>query len=185
MLACHEHANEHVNACEIQVSPCQAGTYADEAGDCADCQPGFYCPGTGRAMRCPQNSTTVTIGRSPSDCICDAGYYFVAVNGSVDTNCRPCARKTYKPNIGNGECPLTCPTNADSEPAATSLDDCFCDAAFHASLDASTGQLVRCMPCNFQGLDCRGGFENATFDENGTASARVHAQPIALWPARN
>ena len=156
---------------------CQAGLY-DQGGSCQDCPEGFYCQGDGKAIACPPHSTTTTDRKVATDCICMAGYYYVSVNGSQDTNCRPCDPKSYKPNVGNGECPLTCPTNADSELASTSLADCFCEPSFYASIDSTTMRLARCIPCTFQGLDCRGGFENRS--EANETSDRVHAMPVSL-----
>ena len=153
----------------------QVGLY-DDGVACASCPLGFYCPGSGAAVPCPSNSTTTTEGRSPSDCTCTAGFYFVSVNGSRETTCRPCDRGSYKPNVGNAECSLNCPTNADSNWASTSLSDCFCEPGFYASVDKSTNQLARCIPCTFQGLDCRGGFEN----QSNSSGDRVHALPISL-----
>jgi len=114
---------------------CQVGLYADETGACVDCFLGSYCPGTGEAIPCPRNSTTTSVGRSIADCICEAGFYSV----QDESLCQPCQRGKYKPNIGNGECPLTCPTSADSEPGSSGLDDCFCQPGFHAKTDATTG----------------------------------------------
>ena len=67
-----------------------------------------------------------------------------------------------------------------SDFASTSLADCFCLPRFHAILDNAfdQGSLARCAGCNYQGLECRGGFENET---NGTE--RRHAQPVAEPPA--
>ncbi|CAL1160422.1 unnamed protein product [Cladocopium goreaui] len=156
---------------------CEAGLYADENGACIACLEGFYCPGTGQAVICPQNSTTVSPGSSQqSACICLAGYYFA----SAELWCEPCQRRRYKPNQGNGECALTCPTNADSELASTSLDDCFCMPGFHANID-SAGKLASCTSCSYQGLICEGGFVKANLTNltNLSNIPQVHAQPLA------
>eukprot|EP00435_Cladocopium_sp_Y103_P034368 s881_g8.t2 len=170
-------STQNVGATSLQQCKCQAGLY-DEGGSCQDCPEGFYCQGDGQAIACPRHSTTTTERKVATDCICMAGYYYVSVNGSQDTNCRPCDPRSYKPNVGNGECPLTCPTNADSELASTSLADCFCEPGFYASIDSTTMRLARCIPCTFQGLDCRGGFENRS--EANDTSDRVHAMPVSL-----
>ena len=153
----------------------QAGLFADDLG-CTSCEIGFYCPGTGEAVSCPMNSTTVAWGgRTAADCICLPGYRRGA------SNCQPCDPGTYKPTIGNdATCALECPANSNSEPASTSLADCFCLPRFHAILDNPNdeGSLARCAGCSYSGLECRGGFENQT---NGTA--RRHAQPVAVSPA--
>ena len=149
---------------------CQAGLFQD-GGQCRECSVGFYCPGGGQMIPCPDNATTISQAKSPSDCVCAAGYFFATSNGS--STCLPCARRNYKPSVGNSDCPLSCPTSADSEPGSVGLADCFCQPGYYASV-SSTGQLDRCIGCHFQGLECRGGFEKS----NGTV--RVHAQPIAL-----
>ena len=161
--------------------PNKAGLYADENGACVACLEGFYCPGTGQAVACPQNSTTVSPGSSQqSACICLAGYYFA----SAELWCEPCQRRRYKPNQGNGECALTCPTNADSELASTSLDDCFCMPEFHANLD-SAGKLASCTSCSYQGLICEGGFVKANLTNltNLSNLSPVHAQPLTKHPS--
>lgn len=140
---------------------------------------GFYCPGDGQAYVCPPHSSTATLRRTRNDCECLPGYFgvpSVGSDGSQQTNCQPCGRKSYKPNRGNAECPLSCPANADSELAATSLSDCFCEVNYYASIDS--GQLAKCIHCKFEGLDCRGGFENQT---HSTSQVGVHALPIALF----
>ena len=151
----------------------QAGLYEDASGVCSTCPKGFYCSGDGLATPCQSNATTLITATSSTDCVCNPGYFY-SVSGNVAV-CRPCNRKSYKPNVGNGDCPLTCPANADSELASIALADCFCEPQFYAGVDA-TGQLARCIPCTFEGLGCRGGFENQT---NGSTE-RVHALPIAL-----
>ena len=153
----------------------QAGLFADGSGFCSSCEIGFYCPGTGEAVSCPQNSTTVALGgRTATDCICLPGYRKGA------TSCQACEAGTYKPTVGNdATCALECPANSNSDLASTSLADCFCLPGFHAILDNAfdQGSLARCAGCNYQGLNCRGGFENET---NGTE--RRHAQPVAESP---
>ena len=132
-------------------------------------------------MVCPQNSTTMSPGSSQqSACICLAGYYFA----SAELWCEPCQRRRYKPNQGNGECALTCPTNADSELASTSLDDCFCMPGFHANID-SAGKLASCTSCSYQGLICEGGFVKANLTNltNFSNIPQVHAQPLATQPS--
>lgn len=141
---------------------------------CSACPKGFYCTGDGLATPCQGNATTLITASASTDCVCNPGYFYSVLGN--EAVCRPCNRKSYKPNVGNGDCPLTCPANADSELASIALADCFCEPQFYASVDA-TGQLARCIPCTFEGLGCRGGFENAT---NGTQQERVHALPIAL-----
>lgn len=166
-----------VGATTVEECRCEAGLFQDDTGACATCPAGFYCPGTGAAVLCPLNSTTVTVGRQKSDCICLPGYHFA----SPELWCEPCQRRRYKPNLGNGECALTCPTNADSEVASTSLDDCYCVAEHHAMLD-SAGKLASCQSCSYEGLGCKGGFESMNLtglDPNATLP-RVHSQPLAL-----
>ena len=163
----------------------QEGLYQDQGGLCTTCPEGSYCPGDGLAMACPSNSTTTTQRNARTDCICKPGYFEVtrfARDGSQYTECQPCARKSYKPNLGNGECPLKCPANADSELGAITLADCFCEPTFYASIDSNSGQLAKCIACTFEGLDCRGGFENQTNSSNSSATSepREHALPIAL-----
>ncbi|CAJ1443646.1 unnamed protein product [Effrenium voratum] len=157
-----------VGATAIEQCRCEAGLYTDESGACVECTFGHYCPGTGQAVVCPDNSTTIALGRQLSDCVCLAGYYFA----SAADFCEPCPRRKYKATIGNGDCALTCPTNADSEPGSTSLDDCFCQPRYHAHID-SAGKLASCTSCSYSGLTCPGGFEG---EQNGT---KIHAQPRA------
>ena len=143
---------------------CQAGLY-DEAGQCGPCEVGSFCDGSGVAKACKANSTTTAAGsRSSQDCICELGHQYKA----SDESCEPCPRAFYKANLGNAFCSSKCPANADSNPSASSLADCFCIAAHHAILDGS-GNLDRCASCGFyNGLECPGGFEQG-----------LHAQPRA------
>ena len=143
---------------------------------CVDCPLGFFCPGTGDAVACPENSTTTITGWSLPICICMAGFYTVP-----DTSlCQPCQRGKYKPNVGNSDCSLACPGNADSDLGSAGLADCFCQPGFHAKIDAATGMLARCAACEYQGLVCPGGFEGANLTSLTNESLpRVHAQPVA------
>ncbi|CAE7817681.1 Scube1 [Symbiodinium microadriaticum] len=167
-----EKSTLEVGATSPEQCRCEAGLFADGSGFCSSCEIGFYCPGTGEAVSCPQNSTTVAPGgRTATDCICLPGYRKGA------TSCQACEPGTYKPTVGNdATCALECPANSMSDFASTSLADCFCLPRFHAILDNAfdQGSLARCAGCNYQGLECRGGFENET---NGTE--RRHAQPVA------
>ena len=154
--------------------PDQVGLYADDTGACVECKFGHYCAGTGEAVPCPKNSTTTSAGRSIDDCICMAGFYSV----DDETRCQPCQRGKYKPNIGNGECPLTCPTSASSDLGGAGLEDCFCQPGFHAITD--NGVLARCAMCDYTGLICLGGFEGSNLTSlDGQPVPRTHAQPIA------
>ena len=145
-------------------------SYAD--GSCDLCPKSNYCPGEGgQAFPCPPFSTTITPGRSKADCICLEGYYFA----SQEAWCVPCPRTRYKTAVGNGECSLTCPTNADSELASIGLDDCFCRPGFHAEL--VNGKLESCKSCSYQGLVCLGGWEGEDLNVS-----RIHAQPLAQRP---
>ena len=141
---------------------------------------GYYCPGDGQAIPCPANSTTTTQRSAKSDCICKPGHFYVLqvqTDGSEISVCPPCARKSYKPNLGNGECPLNCPANADSELGASSLADCFCEIDYYASIDSNSQQLAKCISCTFEGLDCRGGFEKSS----NASLQGIHALPISKF----
>lgn len=158
-------------------SPCEEGLFEDETGSCTSCLEGYYCPGDGQAILCHANSTTTTQRRAKSDCICKPGHFYVVqvqADGSEISVCPPCARKSYKPNLGNGECPLNCPANADSELGASSLADCFCEMNYYASIDSNSQQLAKCISCTFEGLDCRGGFEKSS----NASLQGIHALPI-------
>ena len=152
-----------VGGASIQDCICQIGTF-DAEGVCSDCTPGLYCPGNGEPLECPQHSQTlVASARSIDDCLCVAGHYS---SGS----CEPCVPGRYKSNIGNETCSQTCPSNADSYPGATSLEDCFCVKNYHAIL-SSNGRLERCASClPYVGLYCPGGFE---------PNSTEHVQPRA------
>ena len=168
--------NEQCNSCpifkttlgsgstSIEDCVCQAGTF-DEGGSCSDCKANFFCPGTGQAEECPRNTESrVTGSRSSDACLCKAGYY---LKGAA---CEPCERGRYKGNIGDEPCTQFCPPNADSEPGAMSLNDCFCIEGHHAMIAA--GQLDRCASCSsYAGLVCKGGFD--------VNSSTVHMPPRA------
>ena len=161
----------------------QEGFYDDDMGSCTTCPEGSYCTGDGQKVLCPNNSTTTNQRRARSDCSCKPGYFAVRTfyaDGSQETDCQPCPRKSYKPNLGDGECPLKCPANANSELGAVTLADCFCEPNFYASIDSNSGQLDKCILCTFEGLDCRGGFENQT-NHTATSGPGVHALPIAQF----
>ena len=38
----------------------------------------------------------------------------------------------------------------------------YFEIVFCGSIDSNSGQLDKCIACTFEGLDCRGGFENQT-----------------------
>ena len=165
------------------VSVWQEGLDDDDMGSCTTCPEGSYCTGDGQKVLCPNNSTTTNQRRARSDCSCKPGYFAVRTfhaDGSQETDCQPCPRKSYKPNLGDGECPLKCPANANSELGAVTLADCFCEPNFYASIDSNSGQLDKCILCTFEGLDCRGGFENQT-NHTATSGPGVHALPIAQF----
>lgn len=150
----------------------KAGRFRNESGQCAICPVGFYCPGGQELVACPAHSTSTLQSTLLSDCFCLAGYYYA----SPELYCQPCQRGRYKPNLGNAECALTCPTNADSELASTSLKDCFCIPEFHANMD-ETGQLATCIACTYSGLICEGGFVQANVTNQTLPT--VHSQPFA------
>ena len=158
----------------LKLASCQTGLYRDDLGNCSTCPVGFYCPGGPDAIACPAHSTTLSQGSSVSDCICLEGHYFA----SPSLFCQPCPRGQYKPEIGNGECALTCPTNADSELASTSLDDCFCMPEFHANMDEN-GQLATCIACTYSGMICQGGFVDPNATNMTATFPKVHSQPFA------
>ncbi|CAE7779863.1 lgals3bpa [Symbiodinium sp. CCMP2592] len=157
-------------ATSVQQCVCAAGLY-DHEGDCRICEIGYYCNGSGIALRCPANSTTISEGsRSLSECLCEAGY-----EADRDAErCEPCPSGRYKPSLGNEVCSLTCPANADSSPGSTEVDACYCLPGHVAETD-SKGQLHRCASCAlYSGLVCPGDFDEGT---------RNHTQPrsIAGW----
>ncbi|CAK9031780.1 unnamed protein product [Durusdinium trenchii] len=164
----------------LQDCVCEAGLFEAEGGICSGCPEGHYCDGSGFKTLCPPHSTTPNENQRgmASDCECTAGYFYIS-NGSDQTVCKACDRGRYKPNLGKGpgQCPLTCPANAITEPAASSLSDCFCLPDFYADVEESTGQLARCISCTWEGLLCRGGFENRS--AAAPSAPRVHALPIA------
>ena len=119
---------------------CEPGLYGVN-GSCMACIEGFYCPGTGEAVACPDGATSSRRASFPSDCICQPGRY------AQGLSCHLCPPGHYKPSDGNQEsCPLQCPTGAESENGSTSLLDCFCTLDHYAVLD-SANQLARCGSC--------------------------------------
>ncbi|CAE7472602.1 unnamed protein product, partial [Symbiodinium necroappetens] len=157
-------------AISVQACVCAAGLY-DHEGDCRSCEIGFYCHGSGIALPCPANSTTISEGsRSMSECLCEAGY-----EADRDAErCEPCPSGRYKPSKGNEVCFLTCPANADSSPGSTDVDDCYCLPGHVAETD-SKGQLYRCASCAlYSGLECPGGFDAGTRNH-------TQARAIAGW----
>ena len=158
-------------AVSVQQCTCAAGLY-EQNGECLSCEVGFFCNGTGAAMRCPENSTTIAGGtRTAEECFCMAGYQSGADASELGALCTPCPSGRYKPNLGNEVCWLTCPANADSRPGSTQLADCYCVPDHVAELDRS-GQLDRCVGCAlFSGLVCPGGFSGNHVN---------HSQPRAL-----
>ena len=53
---------------------CEPGLYGVN-GSCMACIEGFYCPGTGEAVACPDGATSSRRASFPSDCICQPGRY--------------------------------------------------------------------------------------------------------------
>ncbi|CAE7705350.1 SCUBE1, partial [Symbiodinium necroappetens] len=154
-------------AISVHQCVCGAGLY-DHEGDCRSCEIGFFCDGSGIALPCPANSTTISEGsRSMLESLCIAGH-----EAGLDAGiCEPCPSGRYKPSVGSGVCFLTCPANADSSPGSTQVDDCYCLRGHVAETDTK-GQLSRCASCAlFSGLVCSGGFAVGT---------RKHTQPRAI-----
>ncbi|CAE7037113.1 Herc4 [Symbiodinium sp. CCMP2592] len=154
-------------AMSVQQCVCGAGLY-DHEGDCRSCEIGYYCNGSGIALPCPANSTTISEGsRSRTECLCEAGYE----TGRDAGLCEPCPPGRYKPSAGSGVCFLTCPANADSSPGSTEVDACYCLPGHVAEMDKK-GQLSRCASCAlYSGLVCNGNFDVGT---------RNHTQPRAI-----
>ena len=161
----------NVGATSIQDCLCEPGTF-ENVGQCSDCQPGFFCPGTGKAEACPANTQSlIAAARTNASCLCVAGYFLNTTNG---TKCEPCDPGRFKGAVSNDPCTQLCPANADSYAGAASLQDCFCSEDYHAIL-ASNGQLDRCANCgSYVGLVCLGGF-----DVNSSNSSQ-HLQPTAV-----
>ena len=162
-----------LGAVSVQQCKCGGGLH-EEGGVCTSCEVGFYCTGTGYAERCPPNSTTISHGaRTATECLCTAGYQAQGPweASQQATLCDPCPSGRYKSTLGNGVCFQACPSNADSEPASTAVDDCYCIHGYVAELD-STGKLDRCSSCAlYRGLVCTGGF---------IAGTTNHSMPRAI-----
>eukprot|EP00438_Fugacium_kawagutii_P034186 Skav233184 [mRNA] locus=scaffold24:201013:202275:+ [translate_table: standard] len=157
---------------------CLPGLY-DVNGSCQVCGKGFYCPGTGEAIKCTSGATSFRRSTSASDCLCQAGHY--SVNGS---KCNLCPRGFYKQVQGNEpSCPLSCPTNGDSEEGARSPSDCFCLPGHYAEVDPETGVLARCTSCAiYTNLICHGGRHldhNQTDTADMPSSVSSHVLPVA------
>lgn len=168
----NEKSTLEVGARWIEDCKCRAGSFNDSAhGGCMACTVGSYCNGTGTQFECPRHSTTTdSRSRTISDCVCEAGYQLSKrAHSSEDFFCESCLQGFYKPNAGNDTCSLSCPKNALSIVAATSIRDCYCLTDHHAELD-DAGNLSRCAGCSrYSGLRCPGHFE----------LAGLHAQPRA------
>ena len=52
----------------------------------------------------------------------------------------------------------------------------YFEIIFDGSIDSNSGQLDRCIACTFEGLDCRGGFENQT--HQAASSSRLVHEPL-------
>ncbi|CAJ1379694.1 unnamed protein product [Effrenium voratum] len=147
---------------------CEAGRYASAPGQCAACPEGFFCPGTGQKLPCHNNSVTLrSQATSQEECVCNPGYS----QNTSNFLCSPCPRGFYKSNAGDDACQQRCPSNADSEPAATGPTACFCLQDHHAvgSGLGMAGALEACEFCNYRGLRCLGGFEGNQTHQQPTA----------------
>ena len=135
---------------------CRAGLAA-EGSMCRDCSEGFFCPGKGEELACPENATSRAGSSLQTDCLCTPGYFF------REDNCEACPPGRYKPTLANElTCPLQCPTNALSARGSTSLSACFCAEGYFAELD-SADSIARCASCSgLPHLQCPGGFEGQT-----------------------
>ena len=52
----------------------------------------------------------------------------------------------------------------------------YFEIVFDGSIDSNSGQLDKCIACTFEGLDCRGGFENQT--HQAASSSRLVHEPL-------
>ncbi|CAE6963215.1 unnamed protein product [Symbiodinium sp. CCMP2592] len=150
---------------------CRSGLAA-EGDACRVCRAGFFCPGQGEEIRCPENATSRVGSLQQADCLCNPGYYALEARAI----CEPCQPGRYKPTLANDpSCPLQCPTNGESANASTDLRDCFCVAGFYAVLDEA-GWLARCASCAFlPHLQCLGGFHT----QAGITQTGNHTLPVA------
>eukprot|EP00438_Fugacium_kawagutii_P034128 Skav216726 [mRNA] locus=scaffold653:86735:90308:+ [translate_table: standard] len=109
-----------VMAMRLQIV-CPAGTF-EQAAACQICPADSFCPGdSGRMMRCPARSTSLSGSSSLSDCVCESGLYRSA---SACVEC-PAGSTT----LGNG---------------ATSLSNCTCVPGY-VNTNASNPSV--CEPC--------------------------------------
>lgn len=147
---------------------CPLGQFED-AGECKNCEAGWYCAGDGEATPCPPNFDSGAGAVNSDSCECAAGFYLEVLNKT----CEPCASGFLKDEKGNGTCSQQCPANAISFKGSKGLDDCFCKEKFYAVLDPVTGNLSSCASCsNYEGLNCSGGFLQGRKDLG-------HIQPTA------
>jgi len=154
---------------------CPLGTYTTTFSDnCIPCEVGYYCP-DGFKVRCPAFSRTMVPGATNvTDCLCNPGYW------QDEGECIPCEAGKYKQTVGNDKCDEVCPSGATTDPGASSKADCQCVQNFHAKLD-NARSLVSCVPCNYEGLECKGGFvvDPAPWLGYAIDGQRLHVQPAA------
>ena len=115
---------------------CDAG-YTGEA--CSACEAGKYkaTPGADACTSCPAGSQSPAGSDSPQDCLCVAGYGFIAYAEGAPV-CAACPLGKYKADPGNFAC--TPCQNHSSSISTGSTGACVCDAGYQA-------QAAQCSAC--------------------------------------
>lgn len=127
---------------------CSPGNYANNTcglgygndrrdTQCAECIPGFYCPGGGQGLlECFEHSTSHAGASARTDCFCVAGFYL------QDGACPPCPHDTYC--TGNNV-PTACPNNSFTYLEGSSHRlDCQCQAGFYRLGDETSFECPVC-----------------------------------------
>lgn len=131
---------------------CDGGYSGDLATGCTACPAGSYLPvDTNECVACPAG--TVASGATSAINIDEACLCAPGTTGLVSTGCSACLANSFQPAAGATTCE-SCPEFSTSPEAATSADNCTCDAEYVRS----TAPTLTCE------LGCPAGFSAGPAD---------------------
>ena len=120
---------------------CTAGRYCPAScavsSQCASCQPGFYCPGTGVSIACPAGTSgPMNYASSSAYCYdCPSGHYSAS---SGQSSCSSCPAGQYSANNGQSSC-TACASGKTSSSGSSTCAALECPAGKYGVDPSCTG----------------------------------------------